>query len=396
MKILSIETSCDETAISILEVTGEKNSPSFSILADETYSQIKLHEQYGGVFPMLAKREHAKNLPIILEKILKEAKMLTLGINTFDEVKMENILSREEGMFKAVSSLLSSIEKPDINHIVVTTGPGLEPTLWVGIVFAKALNLAWNIPITPVNHMEGHLLSVLIDNSREEDQTIDFSKLYFPSLGLLISGGHTELVLTKQIGDYTKIGQTVDDAVGEAFDKVARVLGLPYPGGPKVSQLAQEGKENPLVKLPRPMLHSGDYNFSFSGIKTAVLYLSKKLQDQNIWDEQTKADIARDFENSCTEVLFTKTQKAVEEYGAQSVIIAGGVAANTHIREQFQNNLSVPILLPKQKLATDNAVMIGIAGYFQILNNTKNYSYTGENNPDEIKADGNWSVDAHK
>lgn len=396
MKILAIETSCDETAISILETSGGVNSPSFEILGDETYSQIKLHEQYGGVYPDLAKREHAKNLPIILETVLKEAKLWHEDQTKIDTEKLNEILSREPEMSESLASKLSTVSIPDIDHIVVTTGPGLEPTLWIGIMFAKALNLIWDIPITPVNHMEGHLLSVLLDSATEENKTINLKNLHFPIIGLLISGGHTELIVIKSIGEYEKIGQTLDDAVGEAFDKVGRVLDLPYPGGPKISKIALKGKENELINLPRPMLHSGDYNFSFSGIKTAVLYLSKKLQEQNIWDEQTKADLARDFEHAACEVLLKKTQKAVEEFGAQGVIIAGGVAANTYIREQFQNNLEVPLLLPKRKLATDNSVMIGIAGYFQIQNNAKQYSYTGERNPEEIKADGNWSVDVCK
>lgn len=392
MKILSIETSCDETAISILEVGGEKTSPVFSILADETYSQIKLHAEYGGVFPALAKREHAKNLPIILEKVLRDAGLWKEGQSEFNQEKLQSILEREPEMFDAMSKLLVSVEKPEIDAIVVTTGPGLEPTLWIGIMFARALNLAWNIPITPANHMEGHLLSVLIDNASEDDKTINLSKLAFPSIGLLISGGHTELILMEGIGKYKKIGQTVDDAVGEAFDKVARVLDLPYPGGPKISLLAKEGKENPLVTLPRPMLHSGDYNFSFSGLKTAVLYLSQKLQAEGNWNEDIKKDIALEFEQACTDVLVSKTKKAIETHGAQTLVVGGGVAANTRIREALQK-LSVPLLLPKQKLATDNSIMIGIAGYFQIQSGTKQYSYYGENNPNEIKADGNWSVE---
>lgn len=392
-KILAIETSCDETAISILEVKGDTESPVFSILADETHSQIALHEQYGGVFPALAKREHAKNLPIILEKVLKEAGLFESGQTEFDTEKMNSILEREPELFETISSLLQTTKQSNIDHIVVTTGPGLEPTLWIGIMFARALSLAWNIPITPVNHMEGHLLSVLLDSATDENKTIDFQKLQFPLLGLLISGGHTELILMERIGNYKKIGQTVDDAVGEAFDKVARILNLPYPGGPKISLLAKEGKQNPLVILPRPMLHSGDFNFSFSGLKTAVLYLSKKLQEENNWSEQTKADVAREFEMAACEVLLKKTKKAVEEFDAQAVIVAGGVSANTYIREQFQNNLSVPILLPKHSLTGDNSVMIGIAGYFQIQNGATQYLYGSEHSPDEIKANGNWSVD---
>ncbi len=392
MKTLSIETSCDETAISILEIQGEKDSPSFHILADETHSQIELHEEYGGVYPTLAKREHAKNIPIILEKVLKEAGMWNEGKTEFPEEKMAEILKREPELLETLSSLLKNISKPEIDHIVVTTGPGLEPALWIGIMFAQALSLAWNIPVTPANHMEGHLLSVLIDNTKKDNETIDLSQISYPVLGVLISGGHTEFVVIESIGNYKKIGQTVDDAVGEAFDKVARILDLPYPGGPKISSLAKEGKENPLVKLPRPMIHSGDFNVSFSGLKTAVLYLSQKLKADGNWDDQIKKDIAQEFEQAVAEVLITKTKKAIKEFAIQSIIVGGGVAANKHIRNEF-SKLEIPLLLPKQKLATDNSVMIGIAGYFEIAGGKTSYLYGTENTPDEIRADGNWSVD---
>lgn len=392
MKILAIETSCDETALSILEVTGEKTSPSFAILSNETHSQIDLHAEYGGVYPTLAKREHAKNIPIILEKILKDANMLKTGEYTFNSEKMESILKREPELLNSLSSLLEKIEKPNIDAIVVTSGPGLEPALWIGIMTAQALSLAWDIPLTPVNHMEGHLLSVLIDNTQDEDKTINLSNISFPVLGVLISGGHTEFVVIEKIGTYKKIGQTVDDAVGEAFDKVARILDLPYPGGPKISQLALEGKENPHVRLPRPMIHSGDYNLSFSGLKTAVLYLSQKLQTDGNWNEQIKKDIAKEFEEACAEVLLTKAQKATKEFNIQSIILGGGVAANTHIRNEF-SKLNLPLLLPKQKLATDNSIMIGIAGYFEISSEKPSYLYGTEKTPDEIRANGNWSVD---
>lgn len=392
MKILAIETSCDETALSILEIQGDQSSPVFHILADETHSQMTLHAEYGGVFPTLAKREHAKNIPVILEKVLKDAKLFKSGKVNFDTEKMKTILEREPELFKTLNSLLQNIQKPKIDHIVVTSGPGLEPTLWIGIMFARALSLAWNIPITPVNHMEGHLLSVLIDSTEEEDKTIDLSQIAFPMLGVLISGGHTEFIVIENIGSYKKIGQTVDDAVGEAFDKVGRILDIPYPAGPKISKLALEGKENSLVQLPRPMLQSPDYNLSFSGLKTAVLYLSQHLKEKNLWNDQIKKDIAREFEHACGEVLTTKAKKAIKEYNIQSVLIGGGVAANTHIRNEF-TKLNIPLLLPKHKLATDNSIMIAIAGYFEILKSRQSYLYGTEKTPDEIKANGNWSVD---
>ena len=216
MKILSIETSCDDTGISILEATGGAPSASFKVLADNVASQINIHIPYGGVFPALAKREHIKNLPIILEKTLKEAK-------------------------------LEKKKKP-VDVIAVTYGPGLEPALWTGIVFAKELAKKWNVPVIPVNHMEGHMLSVFGTKKGK----FKILKTKSPTLALLVSGGHTELVLIKKPMDYKIIGQTLDDAVGEAFDKVARMLGLPYPGGPEISRLAEKerGRENKSLRGP--------------------------------------------------------------------------------------------------------------------------------------------------
>src|SRR3989338_11513824 len=232
MKILSIETSCDDTAISIMEVKGGIQNATFKILANNTNSQIKIHIPYGGVFPVLAKKEHEKNLPIILEACLKQAK-------------------------------LNKKKKP-IDAVMVTYGPGLEMSLWTGIVFAKNLAKKWDVPLVPVNHMEGHILSVFV----KDKGSFKIKKLKTPILSLLVSGGHTQLVLTKKWMDYKIIGETLDDAVGEAFDKVARMLGLPYPGGPEISKLAETlrsktPKEAP-YRLPRPMLHSKNFDFSFS------------------------------------------------------------------------------------------------------------------------------------
>ena len=222
MKVLSIETSCDETGISILECTGNTKNASFKVLADSLNSQIKIHAQYGGVFPALAKREHLKNLPILLERTLKKSGLLKISKNsaiaeTFDILKFK--------------------KNPGIDLVSVTSGPGLEPALWTGIVFAKELSKKWKVPIMPVNHMEGHILSVFGNN--KEKFNIDIKKTAFPILALLVSGGHTELVLINNFGKYKIIGETLDDAAGEAFDKVARMLELPYPGGPEISKLAE-------------------------------------------------------------------------------------------------------------------------------------------------------------
>lgn len=381
MKILSIETSCDETAISLIEVSGETKTPNFKVLGNNLVSQINLHKEYGGVYPNIAKREHAKNLPIILEATLKDSGLLNKEQASINEDEIRNLLEREKSMTDELVTLLKKIRKPDIDYIAVTNGPGLEPALWVGVNFAKALNIAWGVPLIPINHMEGHILSVLID-SKKENETINLANIKFPILSLLISGGHTELVLIKGWMDYEIIGETVDDAVGEAFDKVARILGLPYPGGPEISKLAKDGEENPAIKLPRPMINSGDYNFSFSGLKTAVLYLVRDLIELN---EKTKKDIAREFQNAVGDVFIKKIKKAKEEFQASQLIVAGGVAANTYLRERFENELDLEIFLPKRELATDNSIMIGIAGYFNALKGK-------EKSPDSIQALSNLSL----
>lgn len=382
MKILSIETSCDETAISIIEAKGEISSPSFEVLSDEIISQVNLHQEFGGVYPSLAKREHAKNLPIILEKTLKNADLFVSGKTEISKDEILKILEREPEMAENLWKIISCIEKPEIEYIAVTAGPGLEPALWVGITFAKALARAWNIPLVSVNHMEGHILSFLL---QDKENKINKKQIEFPALSLLISGGHTELILVKDWTKYEKIGQTVDDAVGEAFDKVARILGLPYPGGPEISKLSELGKENEKIKLPRPMIKTNDFNFSFSGLKTAVLYLVRDLGEIS---EQDKKDIAREFEKAVGDVFVHKIKNAIKKYGVKELIIGGGVSANKYLRERLTNDLDVEVLLPSKKLSTDNSIMIGIAGYFKIISNPKKIE-----GPDSVRALPNWSVD---
>ena len=412
MKILAIETSCDETAIAIVEVKkpaskqgGSGKTDTFKILADNLNSQIPIHIPYGGVFPALAKREHIKNLPIVFEKTLKEAK-----------IKIEQI-----------------------DFITVTYGPGLEPALWTGIVFAKELSIKYKIPVVKVNHMEGHLYSIF--PKKGKTFVVDINKKMFPMLSLLVSGGHTELILVKegpastQGGmKYKKIGQTRDDAAGEAFDKVARMLGLPYPGGPEVSKMAasersgmkrenissslakgriKEGSDPlafqalPLskgreiqIQLPRPMIHSKDYDFSFSGLKTAVLYMIRDMKEKNpnILDNiNIKQKIAREFEDAVIETLVYKTIKAIKEYKIQTLIVGGGVSANTYLQEIMKKEIkklqqskvlpySVKIHFPSKSLTGDNALMISIAGYYQ----AKNKKFV--KNLNSIKAEGNLSL----
>ncbi len=358
MKILSIETSCDETAISVVEATGDFPNAEYKILGNALFSQIDIHREYGGVFPSVAKREHAKTLVPMLDKALGQTEEDPLNSSAWQEV--ETILEREVGLFDDLQKYCETHGKPDIDLIAVTAGPGLEPTLWVGVNFAKALALLWNVPVVGVNHMEGHVLASVFDQNK-------LAALQFPTVSLLISGGHTELILMNNWHKYSKVGQTRDDAVGEAFDKVARLLGLPYPGGPEISRLAAEARKLNLpefAKLPRPMLDRDNLDFSFSGLKTAVRYAIEG-KDLSTMDKQA---IARDFEDAAAAVLQKKTEKAVTENGAKSLILGGGVSANTHIRESFSKFFrfeypDLELYLPDPKLSTDNSIMIALAGH---------------------------------
>jgi len=377
MKILSIETSCDDTGISIMKAEGGTRNASFKVLANNVSSQIDIHIPFGGVYPALAKREHIKNLPIILEKTLKEAR-------------------------------LNKKDKP-VDLIAVTYGPGLEPTLWTGITFAKELAEKWNIPVVPVNHMEGHIFSVFVKNKKN----FKISEIKKPILSLLVSGGHTELVLVKRWMNYEIIGQTLDDAVGEAFDKVARMLGLPYPGGPQISKLAEKQREilclrsiaqadEPSIanfqqkimcaeqvqnlSLPRPMLHSKNLDFSFSGLKTAVLYLIRDIGPIEKLSEKTKAQIAFEFENAAIECLVHKTAKAIEKYKIKTLIVAGGVSANKYLKKEMEKKTrkKIKLFFPTQELTGDNSLMIGVAGYLNYIKKNKKLKKASD-----IKATGN-------
>ncbi len=396
MKILAIETSCDETAIAIVEIknlpaqTGDGKLVKFKILGNEISSQIDIHKEYGGVYPALAKREHIKNLPLVLEKVLREAKI------------------KEDKL------------KTEIAGIAVTTGPGLEPALWTGIVFAKELSAKYKIPVIPVNHMEGHIFSIF--PKKGKTFSIKNDKELFPILTLLVSGGHTELVLVKNWLKYKKIGQTRDDAVGEAFDKVARMMGLPYPGGPEIGKLAEVERQIiakgpsfgissrtvlkevsdslPSIILPRPMMYSKDYDFSFSGLKTAVLYLIRDLRAKYSEEELSalggpasgwKQMIAREFEDAAFEVLSYKTMKALKEYKIKTLIVGGGVSAAPQLKKVIENDLKknklkVKAYFPGRGNTGDNALMIAVAGYYQYKNKKS------LKNSQLIKADGNLSL----
>ncbi|MCA9352893.1 tRNA (adenosine(37)-N6)-threonylcarbamoyltransferase complex transferase subunit TsaD [Patescibacteria group bacterium] len=375
MNILAIETSCDETAISIIRTdTFNTPTPNFTVLSNLVISQINVHAEYGGVFPALAKREHAKNLVPLLEQALREANVYQDGSHDVDDTLLENILEREPTLYQALKNLFASIERPRIDMVMVTYGPGLAPALWVGVNFARALSIAWNIPIVPVNHMEGHITSILLkdDYMNESEALLPLDQYIFPMLALLVSGGHTQLVLVRDWCTYEIIGETLDDAVGEAFDKTARMLGMEYPGGPKISQAALEGKENESINLPRPMIHSEGYNFSFSGLKTSVRYLVEELEQKNELNEQTINDIAREFEHAVADVLLAKTCKAIETYTIRGLIVAGGVSANTFLTASFKekmNEYSIPLYIPETTLCGDNSLMIATAGFIQYWRN---------------------------
>lgn len=352
MIILGIETSCDETALCLLETREVNEVIEYRVLGNIINSQIQLHREYGGVFPVLAKREHTKNLPILFEQVMKE----------------------------------SGITEDQISAIAVTRGPGLEPALWTGIVFAKELHEKFGIPVIPVNHMEGHIVSTLFNST---DISRDFQRLKplsAPALALLISGGHTEIVYIEKLGEYKILGRTRDDAVGEAFDKVARMIGLPYPGGPEISKLAQQARLQKLprtITLPRPMIHSKDLDFSFSGLKTSVLYL---LKEKGEITRELQMEIAREFEEAVTDVLVKKLEQAITDRECKTIIIGGGVIANTYIRsafEQISEISSIPLYLPAQGLTGDNALMIALAGAL-------NYSITKD--PLNLTAQGNLSL----
>ncbi len=391
MRILAIETSCDETAVCIIEASGgNKADFKFDVLGNALNSQIEIHALYGGVFPNLAKREHAKNLVPLMTQALEQAGLLCQGqtlVKSVDKSQgqtlVKEMLVREEELYARLVQFIQTYEKPDVDAIAVTYGPGLEPALWVGVNFARALSMLWNIPIVAVNHMEGHVMMSLV----RDDSFSDFD---FPILSLLISGGHTELVLSRNWMQYEVIGATRDDAVGEAFDKVARLLSIPYPGGPGISALAKRERElhpESQFKFTPPMLRSDDFDFSFSGIKTEV----RKYVDGRTLEEAEKMAIARAFEDAVTEVLVAKTIRAVEEIGIETVIVGGGVSANTNIRLRLAEALAkagnIPLLLPPAAFATDNALMIALAGFFHAMK--KDFA-----DPATLRANGNLKLAA--
>jgi len=311
MNILSFESSCDETSVSVTK-DGKY------VLSNEVLSQIDIFKEYGGVVPEISSREHVKGITYVYLNALKKANL------TMD----------------------------DIDYVAVTYGPGLIGSLLTGLNAAKIVSLNYNKPLVGINHLSGHIYASAIEHDIE-----------FPCLALVISGGHTELVIMKDHYNFEKIGSTKDDAVGEVFDKVARILGLPYPGGPLIDKIGKEGKD--IYNLPRPVMNTNDYSFSFSGLKSATLNLVDELERKGIG--YNKSDIARSFEEAVADVLLKKVQKALKEYSVKEIVVVGGSAANSVIRETLINGVKkVKITFPLLKYCGDNAAMIGISAYYKI------------------------------
>lgn len=375
MTILGIETSCDETALALIEARRRGEGFECRIIRSLVHSQAELHSAYGGVFPSLAKREHGKNLVPLLHKLL-DGSGVEYGAPLDPEAFSRHIDGFRADLGKQNPDLVESVagadflkNVPRIDFIAVTEGPGLEPALWVGINFARLLCLLWNIPVLPVNHMEGHVVGSLLDPDLPFGTWQKLKPLPYPALALLISGGHTELVLVPLPGKYEIVGQTRDDAVGEAFDKAGRLLGLPYPGGPHIALLARQAFEQNLtsaIRLPRPMIESGDLDFSFSGLKTAVLYaVRKETAGGRELTPDFKKGLAREFEEAVADTLDAKLRGAIEKTGAQAIIIGGGVSANDALRKRFRKTAderSLPLFLPSRHVSGDNALMIALAG----------------------------------
>ncbi|WP_291989752.1 tRNA (adenosine(37)-N6)-threonylcarbamoyltransferase complex transferase subunit TsaD [Candidatus Accumulibacter sp. ACC007] len=316
MLVLGIESSCDETGMALYST-----SAGGALLAHALHSQVAMHQDYGGVVPELASRDHIRRVVPLLRKVLAD----------------------------------SGRSLAEIDAVAYTQGPGLAGALLVGAAFAEALATALERPSVPVHHLEGHLLSPLLSRTPPR----------FPFVALLVSGGHSQLMRVTGVGEYELLGETLDDAAGEAFDKTAKLLGLGYPGGPALAELAERGRPD-VVKLPRPMLKSGDLDFSFSGLKTAVL---TKVRELPTIDEQQRADIARGFQDAIVEVLVTKALRAVATSGLKQLVVAGGVGANRELRRQLDaraGKARIAVFYPELEFCTDNGAMIALAGALRL------------------------------
>ncbi|WP_374336746.1 tRNA (adenosine(37)-N6)-threonylcarbamoyltransferase complex transferase subunit TsaD [Leeia sp.] len=324
MLVLGIESSCDETGIALYHTER-------GLLAHHLHSQIAMHAEYGGVVPELASRDHIRRVLPLTERCLQDA----------------------------------DCQRSDIDAIAYTEGPGLAGALLVGASIANALGFALQKPVIPVHHLEGHLLSPLLADPAPA----------FPFVALLVSGGHSQLMAVRGVGQYELLGETVDDAAGEAFDKTAKLLGLGYPGGPALSRLAEQGQAGRFT-LPRPMLHSGDLDFSFSGLKTAVLTL---VRQQDTLDPQTQADIALAFQEAIVEVLVKKSLAALKQTGMKQLVVAGGVGANRQLRQQLDlaaERRRLKVFYPPLAFCTDNGAMIAFAGAQRLRFANHDYAFS--------------------
>ncbi len=317
MLVLGIETSCDETGIALYDT-------EHGLVADALHSQIDLHVEFGGVVPELASRDHIRKTLPMIRQLMEEA----------------------------------GVDKNAIDGIAYTAGPGLIGALLVGASLGRSLAMAWNVPAVGVHHMEGHLLAPMLENNPPE----------FPFVALLVSGGHTQLVEVKQLGDYTLLGESLDDAAGEAFDKAAKMLGLPYPGGPQIARLAKSGVVG-RFDFPRPMVNRPGLDFSFSGLKTFTKNTIAKCVAEDYLDEQTKADIACAFEEAVVSTLSIKCKRALKQTGLKRLVIAGGVSANQRLREALEVMTAAQrsqVFYARPEYCTDNGAMIALAGALRL------------------------------
>ena len=329
MIVLGLETSCDETGVALYDTEN-------GLLAEALHSQVDLHAVYGGVVPEIASRDHIRMLLPLIQQVMSEA----------------------------------GIDKPDA--IAYTAGPGLVGALMVGGGMANGLGLAWDCPVIPVHHMEGHLLAPMLEDKPPE----------FPFLALLVSGGHSMLIAVARLGDYRVLGTTLDDAVGEAFDKTAKLLGLGYPGGPALAALAEDG-DDAAYKLPRPMLNKPTFDFSFSGLKTAVMLEVRKAEADGCLDER-RADLAASFQRAAVDTLIAKSIKAARAEGLERIVVAGGVGANKLLRKEMAERFEGEVYYPRLAFCTDNGAMIAVAGALRLAE---------ADTASEIKAQARWSLE---
>ena len=329
MNILGIETSCDETGVALY-------STERGLVAHELHSQVDLHAVYGGVVPEIASRDHIRMLLPLIQKVMREA----------------------------------GVDKPDA--IAYTAGPGLVGALMVGGGMANGLGLAWGCPVIPVHHMEGHLVAPMLEDTPPE----------FPFLALLVSGGHSMLIAVRELGDYRLLGTTLDDAVGEAFDKTAKLLGLGYPGGPALAALAEDGDEA-AFDFPRPMLNKPGFDFSFSGLKTAVMLEVRKAEEEGRL-EACRADLAASFQRAAVDTLVAKSIRAARAEGLQRIVVAGGVGANKLLRQELAERFEGEVFYPRLAFCTDNGAMIAVAGALRL---------SEADDAAEIRAQPRWSLE---